>query len=211
MAQPDAETTYQDDDGEEVTREVKPRESLRHMKELHTFGKLSLGQQKLDAALAAQDPDNQEKTLNDFVTETVATAGERMYQEAMALGLDCAAALPKERVDQIFNEEQAEVRRRPPAPDPARSKEAVRVLARAAQRLDHSPSDADGPDEPAGRYGVARRPGVSGDPAQGAADGEHALGPVLRVGSKAAVSGPARACPEAAVRLGGGCQGHQRA
>src|SRR5207237_844133 len=46
------------------------------------------------------------KTVNDFVTPVLEPAGDRMHNEAMALGLDCAAALPKERITQIFEEEQ---------------------------------------------------------------------------------------------------------
>src|SRR4051794_28516611 len=62
MADPDAELTYQDEDGNTVTRPVTAREALRHMKSFHTFGKLALGQQKLDAGIEDQDDENKGKT-----------------------------------------------------------------------------------------------------------------------------------------------------
>src|SRR5690349_15284848 len=67
-----AQVEYTDNDGHEVKRKAKPRESLRSMKMCHTMGRLAIRQQKLDAGL---DSDNDgEKTLNDFVTEVVALA-----------------------------------------------------------------------------------------------------------------------------------------
>jgi hypothetical protein len=107
MTQPGATTTYLDDDGDEVTRPLKPREILRHAEELRTYGTLALGQQKLDAATAEQNGEDQPKTLNDFVTPVLPLAGDRMHNEAMTRGLDCAAALPDEVANQIFEEEQA--------------------------------------------------------------------------------------------------------
>jgi hypothetical protein len=101
-----AEITFINEDGDEVTRKVTPREAMRHMGELHTYAKLTLRQQKLDAGIHDEE-DETEKTLNDFVTEVVPNAGQRMHDEAMALGLDCAAALPDERCAQIVAEEQA--------------------------------------------------------------------------------------------------------
>jgi hypothetical protein len=106
MARPGATTTYIDQDGNDVTRTLKPRETLRHAQELHNFSKLNLGQQKLDAALAQQNGANKPKTLNDFVTEPVRTAGERLHEEAIAQGLDFVAELPNERIFQVYEEEK---------------------------------------------------------------------------------------------------------
>src|SRR5262249_1335233 len=55
MIQPGATTTYIDQHGNEVTRTLKARETLRHAQELHNFSKLLLNQQKLDAAAAQQN------------------------------------------------------------------------------------------------------------------------------------------------------------
>jgi hypothetical protein len=101
-----AKTTFIGENGKEDSREVTPREAIRHMKELHTYATLTLRQQKLDAGIE-DDDDKKEKTLNDYVTPVLPIAGQRMHNEAMALGLDCAAALPDERCAQIFEEEQA--------------------------------------------------------------------------------------------------------
>jgi hypothetical protein len=106
MTQPGATTTYLDDDGDEVTRPLKARETLRHAEELRTYGKLAIGQQKLDDGIEDED-DGKEKTLNDFVTPVVPIAGERMHDEAIALGYANAADLPIERAAEIFAEEQA--------------------------------------------------------------------------------------------------------
>jgi hypothetical protein len=123
MAQPGATTTYIDQDGNEVTRTLTPRETLRHAQEFLTFGKLSLGQQKLDAAMAKQNGENKPKSLNDLVTPVIKLAGDRMHQEAIALGLDRAAELPKERVSQIFQEEQQKYdAEHPPQSDRCRKK-----------------------------------------------------------------------------------------
>jgi hypothetical protein len=99
-----AEVHYTDNEGKKVNRKAKPRESLHSMKMCHTIGRLALRQQKLDTGLATDD--DGDKTLNDFVTEVVALAGDRMADEAEALGLECAAELPAARVDAIFEEEQ---------------------------------------------------------------------------------------------------------
>jgi hypothetical protein len=106
MAKPGATTTYIDQDGDEVTRTLKPRETLRHAQELHNFSKLNLGQQKLDAALAQQNGENQPKSLNDFVTEPVRTAGDRLHQEARAQGFWCVSELPQARIDEVYQEEK---------------------------------------------------------------------------------------------------------
>src|SRR5262249_4619000 len=102
MTKPGATTTYLDDDDDEVTRPLKPREVLRHAEELRTYGKLALGQQKLDAATAEQNGENKPLTLNDFVTPDMESAGDRMHQEAMARGLDSAAELPFDVAQQIY-------------------------------------------------------------------------------------------------------------
>src|SRR3954470_12313890 len=49
MSQRGAQVQYTDNDGNEVQRKAKPRESLRSMKMCHTIGRLALRQQKLDA------------------------------------------------------------------------------------------------------------------------------------------------------------------
>src|SRR5262245_62785650 len=63
MIKPGATTTYIDQEGNEVTRRLNARETLRHAQELHNFSKLALNQQKLDAAAAQQNGDNKPKTL----------------------------------------------------------------------------------------------------------------------------------------------------
>src|SRR4051812_29705414 len=107
MAQPSATTTYLDDDEDEVTRPLKPRETGNHISLLPTFGTLSLNQQKLDAATAELNGNNQERILKDFVTEYGVVAGARVHNEAVALGLDCAAAFPDKRCRQILDKEAA--------------------------------------------------------------------------------------------------------
>jgi hypothetical protein len=104
MIKPGATTTYKEN-GNEVTRELTPRETMRHMKEIHKYSKLSLIQQKIDAGI--EDDDTHPKSLNDLVTSGVKEAGDRMHQEALTQGLSCAAELPAARVDQIVQEEQA--------------------------------------------------------------------------------------------------------
>jgi hypothetical protein len=121
MARPGATTTYKENDGTEVTRTLTPRETMRHMKELHKYSKLALVQQKIDAAL--EDDDTKPKSLNELLTPPVESAGERMHQEAMAQGLSCAAELPAERVDQILQEEEEKDRAaHPPQAEPGRKK-----------------------------------------------------------------------------------------
>jgi hypothetical protein len=122
MTQPGATTTYFDENGDEITRPLKPRETLRHAQELHNFSKLNLGQQKLDAATAQLNGENKPLTLNDCVTPYMESAGDRMHEEAMASGLDCAAELPKERVDQIFEEEKQKYDATHPQPERGRKK-----------------------------------------------------------------------------------------
>jgi hypothetical protein len=106
MAQPGATTTYFDQNGDEVTRTLKPRETLRHAQELHNFSKLNLGQQKLDAAIAQQNGENKPTSLNQFVNESVGTAADRLLQEAYAQGLQYVAELPDERVAEVYEEEK---------------------------------------------------------------------------------------------------------
>jgi hypothetical protein len=108
-----------DQNGRTFERNVTPRENLRSMRLLHTFTRLNLNQQKLD--LDAEDHVNRGVTLNDCVTVPVETAGERMAEEAEALGLDCAAALPPERVEEIYEQAEQEyiaLKGKLPAPEP---------------------------------------------------------------------------------------------
>src|SRR5262249_35818113 len=70
------------------------------------FSNLNLGQQKLDAAIAQLNGDNQPKSLNDFVNESVGTAADRLLEEALAQGLECVAELPDERVAEVYEEEK---------------------------------------------------------------------------------------------------------
>jgi hypothetical protein len=109
MAKPNAKVIYKDQNNEEVSRDPTPRETMRHMKEILFYSKLSLNQQKIDAGIEDED-DDQPTSLNDLVTEAVENAGERMHEEAMTLGLSCASELPEARVDQIFQEEQDKYR-----------------------------------------------------------------------------------------------------
>jgi hypothetical protein len=101
-----AKTTFINENGDEKERDVTVREAIRHMKELLTYGTLTLQQQKLDAGIQDED-DEEEKTLNDFVTPVLPIAADRMEEEAAALGLSSAAELPMERAAAIFEEEQA--------------------------------------------------------------------------------------------------------
>jgi hypothetical protein len=105
MIRPDAETTTIDRDGHEVTRTLTPRETMRHMKEIHFFTKLNLGQQKLDARIADQD-DEEEISLNQYVNYSVLIAGERLQKEALDQGLSCIAELPNKRVFEVYEEEK---------------------------------------------------------------------------------------------------------
>jgi hypothetical protein len=109
MIKPGATTTYLDKnekgEDEEVSRPLKPRETMRHMKEIQFFIKLNLNQQKLDAKIA--DKKDQEVTsLNQFVNESVRTAGDRLHQEALAQGLSCVSELPNARIHQVYEEEK---------------------------------------------------------------------------------------------------------
>ena len=189
MSQRGAEVQYTDNEGKKVKRKAKPRESLRSMKMCHTIGRLALRQQKLDARLATDD--DGDKTLNDFVTEVVALAGDRMADEAEALGLECAAELPAARVDEIFEEEQKKFDAQKGPPQTPQRPRSGRDSRRRAQRLDHSHGDAGRDHDAADGYGVARGLGVPGAEASGAADGGSAAVAVLRVASGAAVCGSA--------------------
>jgi hypothetical protein len=123
MVQPGATTTYFDREDNKITRELTPRETMQHMRELQFFSKLNLDQQKLDAGLAEQNEEDTPKSLNDLVTPYMESAGDRMDEEALAQGLDCAAELPKERVDQIFQEEKQKYEAaHPPKPKRGRKK-----------------------------------------------------------------------------------------
>jgi hypothetical protein len=104
MIKPDAKVTYKDN-GKDVQRDLTPRETMRHMKELLFFSQLNLSQQKIDAKIAAKE-DQKFNSLNAYVTETVRTAGEILHQEALAQGLRCIAELPRERVHQVYEEEK---------------------------------------------------------------------------------------------------------
>src|SRR5262245_35916372 len=78
MVKPGATTTYFDREGNKITRELTPRETMQHMRELRFFSKLNLDQQKLDAGLAEQnDDDDKPKSLNDLVTPYMESAGDR--------------------------------------------------------------------------------------------------------------------------------------
>jgi len=109
MIKPGAETTYtvknEDGTSDEITRKLTPRETMRHMKEIQCFIKLNLNQQKLDAKIA--DKKDQEVTsLNQFVNESVRTAGELLHEEAIAQGLSCVAELPNARIFEVYEEEK---------------------------------------------------------------------------------------------------------
>src|SRR5262249_28345224 len=104
MIKPGAQVTYTDN-GVKIKRDLTPRETMRHMKELHFVSKLNLNQQKIDAKTVDQE-DEKFNSLNAYVTETVRTAGERLHQEALAQGLRCVAELPRERVHEVYEEEK---------------------------------------------------------------------------------------------------------
>ena len=133
----DAKVTYQDED-DEISRKVTPRETLRHMKELHTFGKLTLRQQKIDAGIPDDDDDDKNKTVNDFVTKAVGVAGKQMSQEAKALGLEERRRAAHGTRHRDLRGGRGAVRRRRPPHTPTRMQARPSVFSRVPQRLDHS-------------------------------------------------------------------------
>jgi hypothetical protein len=121
MITPGAQIKYKDE-GEDVTRDPTPRETMRHMKELHFFMKINLNQQKVDAKIVDKN-DEQVVSLNQFVNESVGTAADRLLADALAQGLTCVAELPDDYVAAVYYEERQKYEaEHPPEPERVRKK-----------------------------------------------------------------------------------------
>jgi len=102
QSQREATLKTKNKDGQTIERKFKPREALQAMRLLKRFGSLALEQQRLDRE--AHGHVNRSRTLNDFVTPVVELAGDRLHEEAMRRGLDCAAELDPETRDAICDQ-----------------------------------------------------------------------------------------------------------
>ena len=105
MTQRGATKTYINEDGETVTVQLKPRESLRAMRTLNALGRMSLRQQKRDYKAKLH---NGQKTLNDLVSPANGVAAPRMEAEAQRQGLPCAALLDRATRDAILAQAEQE-------------------------------------------------------------------------------------------------------
>src|SRR5262245_41311825 len=110
VAKPGARVATRQREGDEEGRRrpVRPRSALRAMRLLAGFRRVGLERRKLDHAARAEAAGAY--ALKDYVTPVVALAGDRAHAEAMRRGLDCAAALPVEDRDAIYDRAEAELR-----------------------------------------------------------------------------------------------------
>jgi hypothetical protein len=135
VSRPGAQEVRKDKNGQEIIRNIKPREALRAMRTLGGYGKLELKQQRLDHQGRAAA--GRSFCLKDHVTAAIGIAGRRLTAEAQRRGLSCAAELDAATKKAIFAEVDAELKEtgaaeadRPAAPAPRRGG----VIPVAAQR-----------------------------------------------------------------------------
>jgi hypothetical protein len=87
---------------------VSTRHALRAMRTLASYSRSALRWQKLQHH--RQQDEAQGYALKHYVTPVVELAGDRAHAEAMRRGLDCAAALPVEERDAIYDQAEAELK-----------------------------------------------------------------------------------------------------